>query len=136
VAHTHPYRENIFKNPEEFSDRVESYFIKCEENNKPPTISGLSVFCKCHRSTLYNYADPAKCTNPEFGKILDYARLRIQEWCDTELLSRERPNSVTGVIFYLKNHYDYKDSSSVEHSGAVSHNLFLSEMIKKSKEVK
>lgn len=71
----------------------------------PPTISGLCLALGIDRSTWQNYADPVE--NPEYAKVCESVRLRIEAYLEEQLLTREK--SVQGIIFNLSNNFGWSE---------------------------
>lgn len=92
------YREPAFSDPVELAERVEAYFQHCEETKKVyelkngdvkirqefPTMTGLAVWLRCSRETLYSYINqeerPDSLDSETLKKLSDtlsYARNRI-----------------------------------------------------------
>lgn len=92
------YHEPAFSDPVELAERVEAYFQHCEDSKKVyelkngdvkirqefPTMTGLAVWLRCSRETLYSYINQdAKEdsldseTLKKLSDTLSYARNRI-----------------------------------------------------------
>lgn len=84
----------------------------------PPTVGGLCMFLKIHRSTWNEWSDSEKY--PEFSDTITHARGRMRAYLDQELLTRK---DVKGVIFDLENNYGCRES--VQITGSVE--KYLSE---------
>lgn len=80
------------------------YFEECEDNEKHPTVSGLAYFLDVDRKTLINYQ-----RRDEFFHTIKRAKGYIESYLEQWLYG----NSVTGVIFNLKNNFDWKDKAEV-----------------------
>ncbi len=105
-------RKRIYESVDELEDAINSYFDMCRipdeyGNRQNPTISGLTYYLGfTHRQTLTrHYMD-----RPECQAIVETARLRIED----HLEQRLHGANVTGVIFILKNHFGWRDQSSLE----------------------
>lgn len=99
-------RPRAFKSVEEVEEKINAYFNYCEEKEKPYTMSGLAYYLGIDRKTLLNYSK-----NEEYFHTIKKARDRVQIQLE-ECLYRLGNNS--GVIFNLKNNFDWKDKMEVE----------------------
>lgn len=88
---------------------VATYFERCEERKKPPTISGLANFLDVHKSTLANYRK-----DELFGSTIEKAFQRVEQWWEEELPVARG----TGVQFNLKNNFGWRDKTEQEITGA------------------
>ena len=85
----------LYSLPENMQEACDKFFIDCEENDTPATITGLALALGfCTRKSLLDYAEKI-----EFVNIIKRARLRVE--CEYE--KRLFGNSPTGAIFALKN---------------------------------
>ena len=92
------YRDPAFSDPVELAEKVEAYFQHCEETKKVyelkngdvkirqefPTMTGLAVWLRCSRETLYSYINQEERpdsldgeTLKKLSDTLSYARNRI-----------------------------------------------------------
>lgn len=99
-------RPRAFKSVEEVEEKIKAYFNYCDEKEKPYTMSGLAYYLEIDRKTLLNYSK-----NEEYFHTIKKARDRVQMQLE-ECLYRLGNNS--GVIFNLKNNFDWKDKMEVE----------------------
>ena len=99
-------RPKAFKSVEEVEEKINAYFNYCEEKEKPYTMSGLAYYLGIDRKTLLNYSK-----NEEYFHAIKKARDKVQMQLE-ECLYRLGNNS--GVIFNLKNNFDWKDKMEVE----------------------
>lgn len=115
------WRPLLFKTKEDLKEKIDAYFASCyrfnedtnrEECIRPLTISGLAVELETSRQTLINYWD-----SEEFFDTIKKAKQRIENWTEEQLY---RNTQVTGVIFNLKNNYDWKDKSEVDSNTKVT----------------
>ena len=95
----------FYSDPLEFQWSCDKYFLKCEENAEPLTITGLALALGFNtRKSLLDYSEKV-----EFVNIIKKARLKVE--CGYEQrLSGGQP---TGAIFALKN-MDWSDKTEVE----------------------
>ena len=106
-------RPRAFKSVEEVEEKINAYFNYCEEKEKPYTMSGLAYYLGISRQTLVNYSN-----QDQFFDTIKKARDRVQMQLE-ECLYRLGNNS--GVIFNLKNNFDWKDK--IEHSSSEVENI-------------
>ena len=99
-------RPRAFKSVQEVEKKINAYFNYCEEKEKPYTMSGLAYYLEINRKTLLNYSK-----NEEYFHAIKKARDKVQMQLE-ECLYRLGNNS--GVIFNLKNNFDWKDKMEVE----------------------
>lgn len=100
-------RPNKFTSVEDMEQAIEEYFDYCDENNKPYTISGLAYALGTNRQTLLDYQD-----KEEFTDTIKRAKARIECFNEELLFSKDVPT--VGVIFNLKNNYNWKDKQEIE----------------------
>jgi hypothetical protein len=106
-------RPRAFKSVEEVEEKINAYFNYCEEKEKPYTMSGLAYYLGIDRKTLLNYSK-----NEEYFHTIKKARDKVQMQLE-ECLYRLGNNS--GVIFNLKNNFDWKDK--IENSSSEVENI-------------
>ena len=106
-------RPKIFNDVKEVEEKINAYFNYCEEKEKPYTMSGLAYYLGIDRKTLLNYSK-----NEEYFHTIKKARNKVQMQLE-ECLYRLGNNS--GVIFNLKNNFDWKDK--IEHSSSEVENI-------------
>lgn len=100
-----------YETVEELENAVKSYFEKCDKENDPYTITGLALALDVDRKTLNNYAE-----RDEFFPTIKKAKLRVENYLEKRLI---KDTSTTGIIFNLKNNFEWKDKQEIEHSGAI-----------------
>lgn len=105
-----------YKNLDELSAAIEDYFKTDAYMGEPdnrifaPTMSGLAYHLGMSRQTLINYKN-----KPEYIDTIKRARNRV----GVALEQRLYGNNVTGIIFNLKNNFDWKDKKETELSGGI-----------------
>lgn len=107
-------RPLLFKNKDELQSRIDAYFESCYSIDdkgartqvRPYTITGLAVSLDTSRQTLVNYED-----KEEFFDTIKKAKDIIENWTEEQLY---RTTQVTGVIFNLKNNYEWKDKTETD----------------------
>lgn len=87
-------------------------FIHPETNQEicRPTMSGLAIALGMDRRSLVNYKN-----KEEFFPTIKKARAKVEQALEKHLYS----NSVAGVIFNLKNNFEWKDKTERVHSGSI-----------------
>lgn len=100
-------RPNKFKTVRELQEAIDKYFDYCDEEGKPYTISGLAYALDTNRQTLLNYQE-----KEEFVDTIKKAKSKIESFNEELLYSKDVPT--VGVIFNLKNNYDWKDKQEIE----------------------
>ena len=117
-----------FKTVEELEEKVDSFFTSDdayiinfkegeEERIFAPTISGLALHLGVDRRTIVNYSN-----KEQYFPTIKKARARIESHLEKKLYG----NNVTGLIFNLKNNFDWKDKSEVANTNVeMSHEQWL-----------
>lgn len=90
-----------FETPEELQAAVDAYFESLAEG-EPPTVSGLAYHLDVDTKTIRNYEG-----REEFFPTVKRAKQRIEMHLERCLYG----NSVTGLIFNLKNNFGWKDKT-------------------------
>lgn len=104
-------RPLAFGDVEELEARIDDYFAtnaymgEGDERIFAPTMAGLARHLDVDRKTITNYAN-----KEEFFPTIKRARGRVEEFLEQRLYG----NTVTGVIFNLKNNFDWKDKQEIE----------------------
>lgn len=102
-------RPKKYNKAEEMQNRINEYFINCDKKREPYTITGLAIALDLDRRSLVNYSK-----ENEFFPTIKKAKAKVEECLEKRLLLG---NSSTGVIFNLKNNFDWEDKQEVKHSG-------------------
>ena len=100
-------RPRKFNSVEDMERAIEEYFNDCDNNGKPYTVSGLAYALDTSRKVLLNYQEI-----DEFSNTIKKAKARIEQFNEELLYSKDVPT--VGVIFNLKNNYDWKDKQEIE----------------------
>lgn len=112
-------RPLAFKSLEDLEEAVDLYFetdayieTGISDTGEPikmyaPTMSGLALSLGVDRKTITNYAN-----RDEFFPAIKKARSRVEVALEQRLYG----NNVTGVIFNLKNNFDWRDSQNIDHT--------------------
>ena len=119
-------RPLIFKSVDDVKDKIEEYFDYCDNrlvngydnktnqqfayiNPEPYTMSGLAYYLGIDRKTLLNYSK-----KDQFFPTIKKARNRVEMDIDRRLNDK---NAFTpGLIFNLKNNFDWKDKTEVDNN--------------------
>ena len=121
-------RPLAFDSVEELEDKVNEFFISDdahiisfkegqEEKTYAPTMSGLALFLGVDRKTITNYSN-----KEDYFPTIRKARARIESHLEKKLYG----NNVTGLIFNLKNNFDWKDKSEIAQTNVeVTHEQWL-----------
>lgn len=104
-------RPKLYTDPEEMQAIIDKYFDECDEQKEPYTISGLAIALEMTTASLRNYGN-----NDEFFATVKAAKARCEHYLEKTLYKREA--NVTGIIFGLKNNYNWKDDRRHEVTGA------------------
>ena len=92
-----------YKTPKELKKAITKYFNYCDKVDKPYTISGLSLALGfLSREALLSYNNKEK-----MGSIVKEAKLKILRSYEEQLIIRK--SGATGLIFILKNNFNWKD---------------------------
>lgn len=120
--------------PRKFNDndilrcRVEEYFNYCDEQvkeyedskgrltiiRKPYTLSGLCLWLGICRDTFAEYVNGKyDDINNKFSDTFLYARQKVENYVEEGMLNNTL--NTNGSIFNLKNNFNWKDKTEVEH---------------------
>lgn len=102
-GYDHPGQPAKWKSKQELQEKIDAYFIYCEDNKRPYTIAGIASFLDVSRQTIYNYS-----YKEEFFDIIKKARDKIMAYIEEEAIIRGN----AGTIFVMKN-YGYTDKQEV-----------------------
>lgn len=103
-------RPLAFETVEALEEAVDRYFKEDafigdgDDRMYAPTMAGLALSCGVDRKTITNYSN-----KDEFFPTIKKARARIEAHLEARLYG----NAVTGVIFNLKNNFDWKDKQEI-----------------------
>jgi hypothetical protein len=117
-----------FETVKALDDKVEEFFISedafiinfkdgKEEKIFAPTMAGLALYLGVDRRTVVNYSN-----KEEYFPTIRKARARIESHLEKKLYG----NNVTGLIFNLKNNFNWKDKTEVEQTNVdLTHEQWL-----------
>lgn len=94
-----------FKDEKELEKAINNYFQKCDEKEKPYTMTGLALSLGIDRRTLINYAN-----RDLFFSLIKNAKAKVEEQLEESLY---RLGNNSGVIFNLKNNYGWVDKQEI-----------------------
>ncbi len=97
-----------YKTVEELDLAINEYFAKCDMLEEPYTITGLALALDIDRKTLNNYAE-----RDEFLPTIKKAKLKVENYLEKRLIN---DSSTTGIIFNLKNNFEWKDKHEIDHN--------------------
>ena len=95
-----------YKTAEELDKAIEQYYVDCQKQMRPYTMSGLAVALGIDRRTLLNYSK-----KDDFFPTIKKARDMVEAFTEEMLLTGK---NTAGVIFSLKNNFGWKDKTEVE----------------------
>ncbi len=107
-------RPRKYKNVEELQNLIDEYFTFCDKNKRPYTITGLALFLDMDRKQLLRYE---KEYEDEFCHTIKRAKERVQEFVECCLFKK---GIAAGVIFNLKNNFNWEDKQDLNHSGSIN----------------
>lgn len=99
--------------PTRMRNEINKYLTWCEENQRVPSIKGLMIHLKMHKSQFYTY-----CEYPEFTDLMEQARLIIGEWCENDVY--HTPGAAGGKIAYMKNIHGWTEKIEQETTRIIS----------------
>lgn len=105
-------RPKAYEEVEQMKSKIEKYFIKCDINKEPYTITGLCIALDICRDTLAEYMK-----KEEFSDTIKKAKLKVENYLEKHLIT---DTGTTGIIFNLKNNFGWSDKQQIEHSGNIN----------------
>lgn len=105
-------RPKLYNSVDEMEKDIESYFKLCDKKKKPYTLSGLAYALDMDRKSLYNYSKDDK-----FFPTIKKAKQKIEQQLEENLY---RLGNNSGIIFNLKNNFNWKDSVEVVDNNELS----------------
>lgn len=97
-----------YKTKEELQEAIDNYFIMCDEQKRPYTITGLGLAVGLDRKQLLEYGE-----REEFFNTIKEAKLKIHNFAEEHLYCS---GIATGVIFNLKNNFGWQDKTEVNNN--------------------
>ncbi len=99
-------RPRKFKNKKEMQKKIDTYFDECRKEKRPITFTGLAYSIGLSRQGLLNYSK-----KEEFFDTIKKARDYVEMTLEERLIGTS--GTATGIIFNLKNNYDWKDKQDI-----------------------
>lgn len=91
-----------FESVNALNELIEEYF-ETPQGKETPTVSGLALHLDTTRRTLLDYCEQ----DDEFSHAIKKAKNRVEAFVEQRLYG----NSVTGLIFNLKNNFGWVDKT-------------------------
>ena len=112
-------RPKKFQNIDEFREKINEYFDRCDERDRPYTVTGLAYHLDTNRTLLLNIEHMGHY-GEDFAYEIAKAKMRCELWLEENLLTRN--SNVVGSIFALKNNFGWRDKTEQEisHHGDVA----------------
>lgn len=95
-----------FKTKEEMQEKIDKYFEECKKERRPITFTGLAYSIGLSRQGLLEYK-----AKDEFSDTIKKARDFVEMTLEERLIGTS--GIATGIIFNLKNNYDWKDKQDI-----------------------
>lgn len=105
-------RPKLYNSVDKLEKDIESYFKLCDKKKKPYTLSGLAYALDMDRKSLYNYSKDDK-----FFPTIKKAKQKIEQQLEENLY---RLGNNSGIIFNLKNNFNWKDNVEVVDNNELS----------------
>lgn len=96
-----------FKSKKELEKKIEAYFKNCDESKMPYTTTGLALWLDTTRHTLLDYEEKDK-----YSHTIKKAKLKIECYAENELF--RHAGQVVGIIFNLKNNWEWVDKQEID----------------------
>lgn len=115
-------RPRKYKTVEELQTLIDEYFSRCDEMQRPYTITGLALYLDMDRQSLLRYE---KDYGDEFSYTIKRAKERVQEFVECCLFKK---GIAQGVIFNLKNNFKWEENIEVK-TNAIEDLTTLADML-------
>ena len=106
-------RPKLYTSVEKMEKDIKNYFINCDKNKIPYTMSGLAYSLDMDRKSLLNYSKDEK-----FFHTIKKAREKVEQQLEENALMGKANSTFT--IFNLKNNFNWKDAVEVDNSNAIN----------------
>jgi len=100
-----------FNSVDELKTKIDNYFIYCDTKPRPYTVLSMCIYLDICRDTLCEYAKLEG-----YSDTIKKAKARIEAYAEDILFTSKTP---VGVIFNLKNNFNWRDKTEVESSGTL-----------------
>lgn len=100
-------RPKLYSSVEDMEKIIDEYFKKCDEKEKPYTMSGLAYALDMDRRSLLNYSK-----DEMFFPTIKKAREKVEQQLEENALMGKA--NATFTIFNLKNNYGWQDKTEVQ----------------------
>lgn len=105
-------RPKKYTEVEVMQQKIDKYFKECDEKEEPYTVTGLCIALDITRETLKEYLK-----QEEFSDTIKKAKIKVENYLEKKLIT---DGNTTGIIFNLKNNFNWSDKQQIEHSGSVN----------------
>lgn len=100
-------RPPLYDSVEELDKLIQKYFDDCIKDKRPYTMSGLAYALGMDRTSLIRYGKDER-----FYNSIKRAKEFVEQSLEERLISTS--GATVGIIFNLKNNYDWKDKQEVD----------------------
>lgn len=99
-------RPKKYTDVEVMQKKIDAYFQECDEKGKPYIITGLALALDMSRQDLINYSKDAV-----FFDTIKKAKQKCEAYAEEQLYLGK---NTAGIIFNMKNNYNWKDKTEQE----------------------
>lgn len=100
-------RPPLYDSVEELDKLIQKYFDDCIKDKRPYTMSGLAYALGMDRTSLIRYGKDER-----FYNSIKRAKQFVEQSLEEKLISTS--GATIGIIFNLKNNYDWKDKQEID----------------------
>ena len=113
AEHKHPGgRPNKFQDIDAFTEEIERYFKKCDQEERPYTVTGLAAALDTDRSVIIDVENGKNGYNQQFSHAIKSAKRKILSQQEERLVSGKC--NPAGLIFSMKNNYGWRDKVDLD----------------------
>lgn len=110
-------RPRKYKTVDEMQQAIDKYFLDCDNEGIPYTITGLSLALGFDsRVSLLNYEGYTDEDNISFLSTIKKAKQKVEKNIEEGALQGKYNPTIS--IFNLKNNFDWRDKQEVENTGS------------------